>query len=110
MRCLNLVTIISASSATLTDSTVSAIRACLKSITLGPKSLGKGIGNWNGTRPPQTTPEGNLGQWAEGIQTVLPVEGYPQLTRPKLLCTRTNQHITAEAIAGFIDTLEVNAK
>ena len=44
---------------------------------------------------------------AEGIQTILRREGYPKPYEALKALTRTNAHITAEAIAGFIATLDV---
>lgn len=45
---------------------------------------------------------------AEGIQTVLRREGYPNPYETLKALTRTNAAVTAESIAGFIDTLEVS--
>lgn len=45
---------------------------------------------------------------AEGIQTILRREGYPNPYETLKQLTRTNTAITAETIAAFIDTLEVN--
>ncbi len=45
---------------------------------------------------------------AEGIQTILRREGYPNPYETLKNLTRTNTTITAEAIAEFIDTLEVS--
>ena len=44
---------------------------------------------------------------AEGIQTILRRAGYPQPYEALKALTRTNARITAEAIAGFIATLDV---
>ena len=44
---------------------------------------------------------------AEGIQTILRREGYPNPYETLKALTRTNPAVTAESIAGFIDTLEV---
>ena len=44
---------------------------------------------------------------AEGIQTILRREGYPKPYEALKALTRTNAHITAEAIADFIATLDV---
>ena len=44
---------------------------------------------------------------AEGIQTILRREGYPKPYEALKALTRTNARITAEAIAGFIATLDV---
>lgn len=45
---------------------------------------------------------------AEGIQTILRREGYPHPYETLKALTRTNQHITAESIAEFIDGLDVS--
>lgn len=51
--------------------------------------------------------EANWAVVAEGIQTILRREGYPKPYEALKALTRTNTHITAEAIAGFISTLDV---
>lgn len=45
---------------------------------------------------------------AEGIQTILRREGYPQPYEALKALTRTNEAITESSIKAFIDTLEVN--
>ncbi len=45
---------------------------------------------------------------AEGIQTILRREGYPNPYETLKQLTRTNSKVTAESIAEFIDTLEVS--
>ncbi|MFV0418231.1 MAG: adenylosuccinate lyase [Dysgonomonas sp.] len=45
---------------------------------------------------------------AEGIQTILRREGYPKPYEALKALTRTNNTITAESIAGFIDSLDVS--
>lgn len=53
------------------------------------------------------------GMWsivAEGIQTILRREGYPNPYEALKQLTRTNTAVTAETIAQFIDTLEVDDK
>lgn len=45
---------------------------------------------------------------AEGIQTILRREGYPNPYETLKALTRTNSAVTAESIANFIDTLEVS--
>ncbi|MDE6309971.1 MAG: adenylosuccinate lyase [Muribaculaceae bacterium] len=45
---------------------------------------------------------------AEGIQTILRREGYPNPYETLKALTRTNQHVTAESIAQFIDNLDVS--
>ena len=51
--------------------------------------------------------ENNWAVVAEGIQTVLRRAGYPSPYEALKALTRTNTHITAQAIASFIDTLDV---
>ncbi len=45
---------------------------------------------------------------AEGIQTILRREGYPNPYETLKALTRTNSAVTAESISAFIDTLEVS--
>ncbi len=45
---------------------------------------------------------------AEGIQTILRREGYPNPYETLKALTRTNTKVTAESIAEFIDTLDVS--
>ena len=45
---------------------------------------------------------------AEGIQTILRREGYPNPYETLKALTRVNTGVTAESIAAFIDTLEVS--
>jgi adenylosuccinate lyase len=45
---------------------------------------------------------------AEGIQTILRREGYPNPYETLKALTRTNTKVTGESIAAFIDTLEVS--
>lgn len=52
--------------------------------------------------------ENNWAVVAEGIQTVLRRAGYPSPYEALKALTRTNTHITAQAIAAFIDTLDVD--
>ena len=51
--------------------------------------------------------EQNWAVVAEGIQTILRREGYPKPYEALKALTRTNTHITHEAIAAFIETLDV---
>ncbi len=51
--------------------------------------------------------EANWAVVAEGIQTILRREGYPKPYETLKQLTRTNEAITAESIARFIDTLDV---
>lgn len=52
--------------------------------------------------------ENNWTVVAEGIQTILRREGYPQPYEALKALTRTNIHITEESISSFIDTLDIN--
>ena len=52
--------------------------------------------------------ENNWAVVAEGIQTILRREGYPQPYEALKTLTRTNTRITKESISEFIDTLEVS--
>lgn len=52
--------------------------------------------------------ENNWAVAAEAIQTVLRREGYPKPYEALKELTRTNEKITANSIANFIDTLNVN--
>lgn len=52
--------------------------------------------------------EQNWAVVAEGIQTILRREGYPKPYEALKALTRTNTHITREAIADFIETLNVS--
>jgi adenylosuccinate lyase len=52
--------------------------------------------------------EKNWAVVAEGIQTVLRREGYPQPYEALKKLTRTNRAITEESIAQFIDELDVS--
>ncbi len=52
--------------------------------------------------------ENNWAVVAEGIQTILRREGYPKPYEALKELTRTNQHVTKESIAEFIETLHVS--
>ncbi|MBT8290521.1 MAG: adenylosuccinate lyase, partial [Muriicola sp.] len=52
--------------------------------------------------------ENNWAVVAEAIQTILRREGYPNPYEALKGLTRTNEAITAESIARFIDTLDVS--
>ena len=52
--------------------------------------------------------EDNWAVVAEGIQTILRREGYPQPYEALKALTRTNAHVTADTIAAFISTLDVS--
>jgi adenylosuccinate lyase len=52
--------------------------------------------------------EHNYAVVAEGIQTILRREGYPNPYETLKALTRVNTGVTAESISEFIDTLEVS--
>ncbi len=52
--------------------------------------------------------ESNWSVVAEAIQTILRREGYPKPYEALLELTRTNEKITGEKIASFIDTLKIS--
>ena len=52
--------------------------------------------------------EANWAVVAEGIQTILRREGYPNPYEALKQLTRTNEAVTAQSIAAFIDGLDVN--
>ena len=54
--------------------------------------------------------ENNWAVVAEAIQTVLRREGYPNPYEALKALTRTNNKITQESIAEFIDTLDISAE
>ena len=54
--------------------------------------------------------EKNWAVVAEAIQTVLRREGYPNPYEALKALTRTNNKITQESIAEFIDTLDISAE
>ena len=54
--------------------------------------------------------EKNWAVVAEAIQTVLRREGYPNPYETLKALTRTNNRITQESIAEFIDTLEISSE
>lgn len=72
-------------------------------------SLKKGLGKLviNKSRISEDL-EKNWAVVAEGIQTVLRREGYPNPYEALKDLTRTNQRITSETICDFIDTLDVS--
>ena len=47
---------------------------------------------------------------SEAIQAILRREGYPNPYETLKQLTRTNQQVTAETIAQFIDTLQVSSE
>ena len=52
--------------------------------------------------------EKNWAVVAEAIQTILRREGYPNPYETLKALTRTNNKVTQESIAEFIDTLEIS--
>lgn len=96
----------------LTDSTVLRnIGVPLAHMAIALTSLKKGLGkielNEEATRKEL---EDNWAVVAEGIQTVLRREGYPQPYEALKTLTRKNEKITSEKIAEFIQSLNVNEK
>ena len=93
----------------LTDSTVLRnVGVPLAHTIIALKSLHKGIGKLELNEAAlQQDLEDNWAVVAEGIQTILRREGYPQPYEALKALTRVNEKITAKTIANFIDTLEV---
>lgn len=76
---------------------------------IGLKSLLKGLGKVIlNPAALERDLENNWAVVAEGIQTILRREGYPKPYEALKALTRTNEHITAESIAAFIETLAVS--
>ncbi len=94
----------------LTDSTVLRnIGVPFGHIEIAFKSLTKGLGKLLLNESALSRDlEHNWAVVAEGIQTILRREGYPQPYEALKALTRTNEAITGESISRFIDTLEVN--
>lgn len=94
----------------LTDSTVIRnIGTPLAHLMIAIKSIQKGFGKLLlNEEPIQHDLENNWAVVAEGIQTILRREGYPNPYEALKALTRTNTHITKETIHAFIDTLEVS--
>ncbi|QCR23110.1 adenylosuccinate lyase [Pontibacter sp. SGAir0037] len=94
----------------LTDSTVLRnVGVPLAHVVIALKSLEKGIGKLELNEAAlHNHLEENWAVVAEGIQTVLRREGYPQPYEALKALTRKNEKITEQAIKSFIDTLEVN--
>jgi adenylosuccinate lyase len=94
----------------LTDSTVLRnVSVPLAHTLIALKSLKKGIGKLElNEQALQQDLEDNWAVVAEGIQTILRREGYPQPYEALKELTRVNEKITAQTISRFIDTLEVN--
>ncbi len=94
----------------LTDSTVLRnIGVPVSHSFLALNSLKKGLGKLilNEEKLNQDL-DNNWAVVAEGIQTILRREGYPNPYETLKALTRTNSHITHESIAEFIDTLNVS--
>ena len=94
----------------LTDSTVLRnvgvpVAHTLLAVASLMKGLGKVILNEEALRRDL---DDNWAVVAEGIQTVLRRAGYPSPYEALKALTRTNTHITAEAIAAFIAALDVS--
>ncbi|MFD2246983.1 adenylosuccinate lyase [Pontibacter ruber] len=96
----------------LTDSTVLRnIGVPLAHTLIALKSLEKGIGKLELNEAAlHHHLEENWAVVAEGIQTVLRREGYPQPYEALKALTRTNEKITEHTISNFIDTLEVSSE
>ncbi len=94
----------------LTDSTVLRnIGVPLAHIVIALKSLERGIGKLELNEAAlRHHLEENWAVVAEGIQTVLRREGYPQPYEALKDLTRKNEKITEHAISSFIDTLQVS--
>ncbi len=96
----------------LTDSTVLRnIGVPLGHSVISLKSIRKGLGkiilNFEKLN---TDLENNWSVVAEGIQTILRRENYPNPYEALKELTRTNEHITRESMQKFIETLEVSDK
>ncbi|WP_161889312.1 adenylosuccinate lyase [Pontibacter russatus] len=93
----------------LTDSTVlRSVGVPLAHILVALKSLERGIGKLELNETAlQAHLEANWAVVAEGIQTVLRREGYPQPYEALKALTRNNEKMTEQSIQRFIDTLQV---
>lgn len=94
----------------LTDSTVLRnIGVPLAHTLIAFASLSKGLGKLLLNQEAlEKDLERNWAVVAEALQTILRREGYPQPYEALKALTRTNEEITQESIARFIDTLEVS--
>ena len=94
----------------LTDSTVLRnIGVPVAHAVIALQSLMKGLGKVILNRDAlERDLEQNWAVVAEGIQTILRREGYPKPYEALKALTRTNAHISHEAIADFIETLNVS--
>ena len=95
----------------LTDSTVSRnIGVPIAHTMISLASLEKGLGKLLlNEQALYRDLENNWAVVAEAIQTILRSVGYPNPYEALKQLTRTNEKVTAESIAAFIDTLEVDA-
>ncbi len=93
----------------LTDSTVLRnVGVPMAHSLIALRSLMKGLGKVILNREAlERDLEENWAVVAEGIQTILRREGFPKPYEALKALTRTNTHITREAIAAFIETLDV---
>ena len=93
----------------LTDSTVSRnIGVPLAHTLIALASLEKGLGKLLLNEAAlQRDLENNWAVVAEGIQTILRSIGYPNPYEALKQLTRTNEKVTAETIAAFVETLDV---
>ena len=93
----------------LTDSTVLRnVGVPMAHSLIALRSLKKGLGKIILNREALDRDlEENWAVVAEGIQTILRREGYPKPYEALKALTRTNTRITREAIAAFIETLDV---
>lgn len=96
----------------LTDSTVLRnIGVPLAHSVIALKSIGKGLGkiilNFDKLH---SDLENNWSVVAEGIQTILRRENYPNPYEALKELTRTNAQITSESIKNFISTLDISDK
>jgi adenylosuccinate lyase len=93
----------------LTDSTVTRnIGVALAHVLIAFKSLLKGLGKLILNREPiRADLEQNWAVVAEAIQTILRREGFPKPYEALMNLTRTHARMTREAIAEFIESLDV---
>ncbi len=95
----------------LTDSTVLRnIGVPVAHTLIAIKSTVKGLGKLLlNTDAINADLEANWAVVAEAIQTILRREGYPNPYEALKELTRTNQHVTPDTIAAFVETLQVEA-
>ncbi len=96
----------------LTDSTVLRnIGVPVAHTLIAIKSTVKGLGKLLlNTDAINADLEANWAVVAEAIQTILRREGYPNPYEALKELTRTNQHVTPDTIAEFVETLQVEDK